>query len=935
MWLSMQTTAIVGREEELSSIRRFLIELAAGPSALVMSGEPGIGKTVLWEIACEDARQPPGRVLSWRGVEAEAMLAFAGLSELLAGVLDGVAPTLAAPRRRALEVALLLAEPNGQAPDAHAIGLALVDILGALCQTGPVLVALDDVQWLDASSVAVLQVAMRRLRKQPVGVLMTLREEPHSRMPFDLERSFSRQRITRLSPSALGPGALKRLFSERLGIELSGADLALIHETSGGNPFFALEVARHGARVERGSRFRVPDSLSVLLGERIERLPDEVGEVAFTAAVAGRPSVELIDAVLGSADAVRNALDVAVREGVLVLEGERVRFVHPLLASICYQQAPAEKRRAAHRLLAGTVVDLEERARHLALAAEGPDAVAAAELDAAADHAAARGAPAAGADLSELAAALTAGDDASGSRRRRLRAANLHRLIGNLERAVTLLEELLAELPSGLERADVLLELATTRKDDLPKMVALCDEALAAAAADDARCTRILAYRSWAYMFEAEIDAALRDARAALRAAEHVGDPTLVTVAIAQVANVETRAADITPGLLQRGLEIEDSLGIRLEYNQSPRVALARRLIGTADLDRARAILEELESEAATWGSEELRGVLLRSLARVDWLAGRWDAALERTALALEFWEQMQAPHGVALTAPLRALLEVDLGRVDEARASAERGVAISRELSDQEWEILSLGALGRLELALGNLTAAGKYMDELPARLFALGYHDPTAPVWADAVEVLLGLGELQRARAYLDRHEHYARRAGNPLALACVARCRGLLAAAEGDNDASSETLEQAVMELQALPYPLEYGRALLCLGSVYRKAKRKGAARDALERAEAIFKGLSARLWAEKSAAELRRISGRRRGPESLTETEERVAKLAANGRSNKQIAAELLISVHTVGAHLSQVYRKLGISSRSELRSNLPRVVAAMESARGHD
>ena len=174
---------------------------------------------------------------------------------------------------------------------------------------------------------------------------------------------------------------------------------------------------------------------------------------------------------------------------------------------------------------------------------------------------------------------------------------------------------------------------------------------------------------------------------------------------------------------------------------------LARRLIGTAELDRARAILEELESEAATWGSEELRGVLLRSLGRVDWLAGRWDAALERTALALEFWEQMQAPHGVALTAPLRALLEVDLGRVDEARASAERGVAISRELSDQEWEILSLGALGRLELALGNLTAAGKYMDELPARLFALGYHDPTAPVWADAVEVLLGLGELEQS--------------------------------------------------------------------------------------------------------------------------------------------------------------------------------------------
>jgi DNA-binding CsgD family transcriptional regulator len=225
--------------------------------------------------------------------------------------------------------------------------------------------------------------------------------------------------------------------------------------------------------------------------------------------------------------------------------------------------------------------------------------------------------------------------------------------------------------------------------------------------------------------------------------------------------------------------------------------------------------------------------------------------------------------------------------------------------------------------------------MKDLPGRLSALGYHDPTAPVWADGVEVLLGLGELERARAYVDLHETYARRASNPLALGCVARCRGLLAAAEGDNDAAFEPLERAVAELEALPYPLEYGRALLCLGSVYRKAKRKGAARDALERSEAVFRGLGARLWAEKTAAELRRISGRRRGSASLTETEQRVAELAAQGRSNKRIAAELLISVHTVGAHLSQVYRKLGISSRSELPSTLAGVAPAPEATRRDD
>ena len=922
MGVSMQATAIVGREEELYSIRRFLAELVAGPAAFVISGEPGIGKTVLWEIACEDARRRPGRVLSWRGVEAEAMFAFSGLSELLGGVLDGVAPTLAAPRRRALEVALLLAEPNGQAPDAHAIGLALVDVLGALSQMGPVLVALDDVQWLDASSVAVLQVAMRRLREQPVGVLMTLREEPHSRIPFDLERSFSGQRITRLSPSALGPSALKRLFSERLGLEVSGADLALIHVTSGGNPFFALELGRYGARVERGSRFRVPDTLSVLLGERLARLPSEIGEVVFIAAVAGRPPVELIVAVLGSADAVRDALDVAVREGVLVLEGERVRFVHPLLASVCYQQAPAQKRRAAHRLLAGTVVDVEERARHLALAAEGPDAVAAAELDVAADHAAARGATAAGADLSELAAALTAGDDATESRRRRLRAANLHRLVGNLERAVTLLEGLLAELPSGLERADVLLELATTRKDDLPKMVALCDEALAAAAEDDARCTRILAYRSWAYMFEADIDAALRDARAALRAAEHVGDPTLVTVAIAQVANVETRAADITPGLLERGLEIEDSLAYPAGVQPEP----PRGLGPKADrYCRAGSCARCPGGTGARGGDVGQRGAP-RGLAPQSWQSRLARRSLGRCAradgagarvLGADAGAAWRGPDGLRQGAARSGSRASRRGaRICRARCRDFAG-AVGPGMGDPQPRGAGTPRAGPREPDRG-----GEVHGRASGQTVCPRLPRPDRSGMGGCGRGVTRARRAQKARAYLDRHEHYARQAGSPLALACVARCRGLLAAAEGDNDAASETLEQAVMELQALPYPLEYGRALLCLGSVYRKAKRKGAARDALERSEAIFKGLGARLWAEKSAAELRRISGRRRGSVSLTETEERVARLAANGRSNKQIAAELLISVHTVGAHLSQIYRKLGISSRSELHLKYP-------------
>ncbi len=179
---------LIGRDDELVSIAGFLDSVAAGPVALVLSGEPGIGKTVLWELGVEEARMRFGRVLSCRAAEAEAALSFSGLSELLMGVFDEVAPSLAPLRRRALEVALLLAEPGAQPPDAHAIGLAVLDVLRVLGERAPLLVALDDLQWLDPSSAAVLQVALRRLRDEPVGVLATTRDAPETGV--DLQRAF-------------------------------------------------------------------------------------------------------------------------------------------------------------------------------------------------------------------------------------------------------------------------------------------------------------------------------------------------------------------------------------------------------------------------------------------------------------------------------------------------------------------------------------------------------------------------------------------------------------------------------------------------------------------------------------------------------------------------------------------------------------------------
>ena len=853
---------VIGRDDELGAIEAFLDPARAGPAALVISGEAGIGKTTLWEAGLEAAGRRYERVLSCRGVEAEASLAFAGLSDLLADVLDEVAPSLAPLRLRALEVALLLAEPGDAPPDPRLIGLAFLDAIRVLAQQEPVLVALDDVQWLDSSSAAVLQIALRRLRDEPVSVFATLRKMPGVAAPFELARAFPEEQLTRIWLAPLSLGALHRLLKERLGVELTRPELARLLETSGGNPFFALELGRELTRTETrlaASRtLRVPDSLHELLGGRLSRLPTETGDVLLEVAALARPTVELVAQAHGNRQVVLEALDTAVQENVLFFDDSRLRFANPLLGSICYEQAPLWKRRAVHRTLADAVTDAEERARHLALAAEGPDGVVASYLEAAAEQAASRGARVAAAELYELAAELTP-DDPALERQRRFRAAKCHRLAED-ERAVAILEQLLPEVPHGLERADVLFELASTLAADPEATIELLTEALAEAAGDDGRLARILGYRAWIRVFQADVRGALADARAALEKAELVGDPALIATEIGHLATAEGRAGEYTPGLLERGVEIEERLGLVLEYGESPSAALSRRLMGLGELDRARAILEKMGERAAARGDDRSRSQIAGSCARLEWYAGNFPLALDRVELAVELTTRALSRHHKAFTGLLQALAEADLGLVEQARASAAVALATSEAMSDREWNALTLGVLGRLELALGDIEAALGHLRDLPAELLSWGYNDPTAPLWADAIETLIVAGELETARDYLERYEASAHRAASPWAIAAAARCRGLLAAAGTDPDAAFAAFERSLVELQGRPYPFERGRTLLCLGTMRRQAQQKKDAREALEQALAIFEELGARLWAEKAQAELRRISGR---------------------------------------------------------------------------
>jgi ATP/maltotriose-dependent transcriptional regulator MalT len=379
--------------------------------------------------------------------------------------------------------------------------------------------------------------------------------------------------------------------------------------------------------------------------------------------------------------------------------------------------------------------------------------------------------------------------------------------------------------------------------------------------------------------------------------------------------------AEITPGLLERGSEIEQQLGLELDYWASPSYGLARVLIRLGEVDRARPLLAELEKNAAAHGDEIATVMVLWGLSMLEWLAGRWPLALERAIAAYELGEHAQHPHGRLWIGRIKALVEADLGLIEQARLSAQEGLEYARA-SNEFATIVATGVLGRIELMRGNLPEAAAYLGDLPDRLLAAGLNEPTAPVWADAIETLIAVGELERARACIGPYETNSRKIRSPWALAGAARCRGLLAAAEGDLDGALVMLELATAPGSRVGvYPLERARTMLSLGMLRRQALQKKAAREALKEAIRLCDQLGARLWAGRARAELARISGRRAGGDELTETERRVAGMAAEGLSNKQIASALFMGVSTVEAHLSRAYRKLGVRSRAALASRL--------------
>jgi hypothetical protein len=422
----------VDRELELGAVSRFLAELPEGPAAVVLSGDAGIGKTTVWSVGTSQAGARSYTVLSCRPAESEARLSYAALADLMDDVIEEAIPHVPGPQGRALEVALLRTD-SGSPVDRRAVCVAFLSVVRHLSSLAPVVVAIDDVQWIDGSSRSVLEFAFRRLRDEPVGALLTLRTGTLAGLPLGLDISLPMERRTEVAVRPLSLAGLHDVF-ERSGVSLSLSTTRRVWEATDGNPFFALEMSRGldgAADAVAHGPIPLPENLGALVNDRIARVPAAERRALLAASALSLPTRAVLESAITAIGDETATLDRALDTGILGIEEDRLRFAHPLLRAASYDVASPRQRRAMHVTLAGVVHEPEEHARHLALASRGPDADVAAELDAAATVAHGRGAPDVAAEPMAAAIHLTPPDHGRDRGIRSLRAGRLLREAGD------------------------------------------------------------------------------------------------------------------------------------------------------------------------------------------------------------------------------------------------------------------------------------------------------------------------------------------------------------------------------------------------------------------------------------------------------------------------------------------------------------------------
>ena len=912
---------IVGRDSELAAVARFLADAATGPESLVLEGSAGIGKTAIWAEATAVAESNGLVVRASRCSESEAVWSFAGLGDLLEALPDDMVETLPAVQQRALHAALLASDGPAGAGGSRVVGVAVLEVLRALSRSAPLVLAIDDVQWLDVSTRNVLTFALRRLVDEPVRLLTSCRTGART-TAADADLGLAGERLV-VGPVTIG--SLQRITQTRLGTTLSRPTLTRLHLATGGNPMMCMEMARslqrRGGDPAPGEPLSVPADLRSLVAERLQGLSDGATQLLLFAAALGQPTVAAVGEALGEGTDAAAILREALSAGVVEIDGERVRFTHPLIASVPYADLTAAERRALHTRLAVTVTDPEERARHSALGCDDPSPGVAASLDVASRHARHRGSLDAAVELAELAVTRTPQGDPDAVLRRTIEVADCYFLLGDPARARAVLAQGLERAAPGPLRVPGLLLQATIASWEQgdATVAALCEQALVEAGDDPLLLARCHTTFAETCPSGAMIDLGHAESAIALMEAMDEPPPVLLASALTNKASHQFR--------LGRGLDVDtleravvlQGRGVAPPVSERAEISLGLFLKAVDRFEESRRWLTAMRVCAADEGDESALPIVLGHLAILECWAGRFPAAM---GYALE-GRAMVTRLGIRspTLASSYALVLGHQGRLDEARSVALQDIATDEALGYVSGLALHLRSLGFAELAAGDCAAAADHLLKAWQISLDIGVAEPgILRLHGDAVEVLVKVADLERARRMTDDLADSDSRNGTPWAAAMLHRCRGLIAAADGDVAAALAELEAALVHHRDLPMPFEAARTRYLFGRLLRRAGHRTDARQQLELALSSFEQLGAPVQAAQARTELAGISGRRAQDEELTAVEARVASLVREGRTNREVAATLFVSVRTVESHLGRIYRKRGVRSRTELAAS---------------
>jgi DNA-binding CsgD family transcriptional regulator len=902
---------LLGRQRERAVLERLLGTARGGHGAtIVLHGDPGVGKTALLEYAVEVGEG--FRVIRTAGVEGEMELDFAAVQQLCSPIL-GFAEQLPGPQREALDVAFGLSAGDASSP--FLVGLAVLGLLAEAAEEQPLLCLVDDAQWLDGASARAIAFVARRLLAERVALAVATR---------DPAGGFARFPQLRVEP--LGRRDARALLESALAARLDEPVLERIVAETRGNPLAILELPRGLSPAQLAGGFGLPAAplsagIERSFTRRFARLPRDARRLLLLAAAEPLGDAALLWRAarqLGIPEAAAHALE---SEGLLTLDGA-VAFRHPLVRSAVYGSAEPNEQREAHRALADATdpeLDPDRRAWHRAQAASVPDEELATELERSAGRARARGGFAAGAAFLERAAALT--PEPTHRARRLLAAAAAERDAGDLEAALGLLAGLdpstLDEL--GHARVELLqaqIALEQRRGGDAGRLFMSAASRLEALDPELA-CETYLEALGGAMTSDIEVVGGAPTVAAAARAAQSGAVPTrTVDVVLDAFATRLTDGFAAAAPALTRALE-------RLLATEIAAEDLSRWLSLSRSRDGNMVALELWDDEAVhLLAARQVQvardtGALLHLEFALSFLARSHMLAGELTPAALLLDEARSIAEATGNPGLVNAPMILAAWRGDEAQAS-ELIEASAEEAAARQWtsnnyaRAVLYNGFGRHDAARD---AAWEAFQPDP-----IGYGSLLLPELAEAASRTADHALLEHALEWLSQRTGVI---SSRWASGIEARARALLS----EGDVADGLYRESIVSLSGTRVRLELARTQLLYGEWLRRERRRLDAREQLRAALEAFTGMGAEAFARRAERELLATGehARRRTVDTmgqLTPQETQISRLVAGGRTNRQIAAQLFISPSTVEYHLKKVFRKLGVTSRTQLVHRMP-------------